>query len=244
MAASEVLATAHQAQALPLISAPGRPLVVLDRRLHIVPAGVVGELYVGGTALARGYHGRARATSTRFVASPFDGPGERMYRTGDLARTDRDGGLYIVGRSDFRSSLRGYRIPLDEIDAAMSAHPSIDRAVTVDYTTRSGDHALVSYVTPAASAEVEQGRLTEFAATLLPAHCIPTEIVELDTLPVDSTGAVDRTALPVPESLGYAAEFRAPRTPREEAVASVFAQVLGVEGVGVDDNFFELGGTS
>ncbi|MDV7278362.1 non-ribosomal peptide synthetase, partial [Rhodococcus oxybenzonivorans] len=244
VAASEVLATAHQKQTLPLIPAPGRPLAILDRRLHIVPAGVVGELYVGGPALARGYHGRARATSTRFVASPFGGPGERMYRTGDLARTDRDGCLHIVGRSDFRSSLRGYRIPLDEIDAAMSAHTSIDQAVTVDYTTRSGDHALVSYVTPAASAEVEQGRLTEFAATLLPAHCIPAEIVELDTLPVDDTGAVDRTALPVPESLGYAAEFRAPRTPREEAVASVFAQVLGVEGVGVDDNFFELGGTS
>ncbi|MCQ4122724.1 non-ribosomal peptide synthetase, partial [Rhodococcus tibetensis] len=244
VAASDALASPAAEDTLPLVPAPGRPLVVLDSRLHIVPAGVVGELYVGGPVQARGYHRRVNITSTRFVASPFGAPGERMYRTGDLARIDRDGHLHIVGRCDFRWSLRGYRVPLDEIDATLAAHPSLDRAVTVDYTTRSGDHTLVSYVTPAARAEVDPEAVTDFAATVLPAHCIPAEIIELNELPADATGVVDRTALPVPESLEHAAEFRAPRTPREEAVASVFAQVLGVEGVGVEDNFFELGGTS
>ncbi|EID77779.1 non-ribosomal peptide synthetase, partial [Rhodococcus opacus RKJ300 = JCM 13270] len=222
----------------------GRRFAVLDDRLQPVPPNVVGELYVGGPALARGYHGRAAATSTHFVASPFGPPGGRMLRTGDAARLTPTGNLNILWRRDFQAALRGYRMPLGDIDAVLTAHPHVANAVTVDHTPRSGKPALVSYVVPADGAAPAISDVRVHAAMILPPPWVPGTVVVLDRLPVTETGNVDLDALPVPEELRHSPVYRAPATPAEETVSRVIGRVLGVGGVGVDDNFFELGGTS
>ncbi|MFC7448504.1 amino acid adenylation domain-containing protein, partial [Rhodococcus daqingensis] len=232
-----------------LLPAPGRRIAILDRRLRLVPPGVEGEMYVGGAQLARGYHRRSGATAARFVASPFGAPGEHMFRTGDLARWTPDGGIEILARCDFAPRLRGYRIDLRQIDAALTGLPAVAAAATLDHTELSGVITLVSYVALAPGRALEPAAVIEFARTLLPAHLVPAAVVVLDDLPRNQDGRVDRARLPVPEFVAHAAEFRAPRTPLEESVAEVFAQVLGREGfatgrIGLDDNFFELGGTS
>ncbi|RZL78525.1 MAG: amino acid adenylation domain-containing protein, partial [Rhodococcus sp. (in: high G+C Gram-positive bacteria)] len=238
-------ATAHPATtAVEYRAASGGRFAVLDDRLNLVPPGVIGELYVGGSALARGYHDLPATTSTRFVASPFGPPGERMVRTGDAARATPDGCLIILERRDFQAGRRGYRIPLDGIDRVLSGHPQVAAAVTVDHTPRIGDPVLVSYVVPNTGAAADTDAIREYAAMILPRVWVPGTVVILDRMPVAATGEVDVDALPVPESLLHTSVYRAPATPVEETVAAVFAQVLGVSGVGVDDNFFELGGTS
>ncbi|NDV10306.1 amino acid adenylation domain-containing protein, partial [Rhodococcus sp. IEGM 248] len=222
----------------------GRRFAVVDDRLQPVPPGVVGELYIGGPALARGYHGRAAATSTHFVASPFGPPGERMLRTGDTARLTPTGNLNILWRRDFQAALRGYRIPLGDIDAVLTAHPHVANAVTVDHTPRSGRPALVSYVVSADGAAPTISEVRAHAAMILPPPWVPGAVVVLDRLPVTESGDIDLDALPVPEELRHSPVYRAPATPAEETVSRVIAQVLDIGGVGVDDNFFELGGTS
>ncbi|MDV6293932.1 non-ribosomal peptide synthase/polyketide synthase [Rhodococcus aetherivorans] len=217
---------------------------VLDPRLHPVPAGVTGELYIAGPAVARGYHGRPGLTAERFVANPY-AKGERMYRTGDLARwvagapTPR---IEYLGRTDFQVKIRGFRIELGEIDTALSAHPHVNFAATLGRTGPSGTTQLVSYVRLAPGAIVTEVALTEFVARALPSHMVPAAIVVLDEVPLTPQGKLDRKALPAPvfETKG----FRAPSTPVEEIVANTFADVLGVARVGVDDDFFELGGNS
>ncbi|MFD4180809.1 amino acid adenylation domain-containing protein, partial [Rhodococcus sp. NPDC058514] len=243
------LSSAGSASGAALRPAPGRPVAILDRRLRLVPAGVEGELYVGGAQLARGYHRRTGSTATHFVASPFGVRGERMYRTGDVARWTRDGSLEILGRCDFAPQLRGYRIDVHQIDAALSGLPSVAAAATVDHTASPGNTTLVSYVVPAPGSTLEPAAITEFAQTLLPAHLVPAAVVVLEHLPMAEDGSVDRASLPTPQFVAGTPEFRAPRTPLEESVAEVFAQVLGKEGIasariGIGDNFFELGGTS
>ncbi|MFC9767726.1 amino acid adenylation domain-containing protein, partial [Rhodococcus jostii] len=223
---------------------PGRRFAVLDDRLAPVPPGVVGELYIGGPALARGYHRRAAATSTHFVASPFGPPGERMLRTGDAARLTPTAGLNILWRRDFQPELRGYRIPLGDIDAVLTAHPQVAHAVTVDHTPRAGKPALVTYVVPAPGSATTISDVRAHAAMILPPPWVPSAVVVLDRLPVTETGDIDLDALPVPEELRHAPVYHAPATPTEKTVSRVIAQVLGIGGVGVDDNFFELGGTS
>ncbi len=211
--------------------------VVLDSRLRAVPVGVVGELYLSGPALARGYLGRPGLTAERFVTSPF-GAGERAYRTGDLVRRTESGFEY-VGRSDFQVKVRGFRIELGEIDAALRAHSAVDYAVTMGRELASGATALVSYVT---GTDVDTGELVDFVSRSLPAYMVPAAVVVLDELPLNAVGKLDRAALPDP--LFAAGEFRAPSTPVEETVADVFATVLGVPRVGADDDFFALGGNS
>ncbi|MFD3704274.1 amino acid adenylation domain-containing protein [Nocardia sp. NPDC058658] len=223
---------------------PGMGLYVLDSRLRPVPAGVVGELYLSGPALAQGYLGRPGLTSQRFVASPF-GPG-RLYRTGDLVRRyDPDGTLEYLGRTDFQVKVRGFRIELGEIDNALTAHPDLDYAVTLGRATPSGATALVAYVLPRVGATVDTGELAEFIAQSLPAYMIPSVIMVLDELPLTSVGKLDRAALPTP--VFAVRGFRAPATPAEQVVADVFAALLlrdGAGRVGADDDFFELGGDS
>ncbi|TCJ94269.1 non-ribosomal peptide synthetase [Nocardia alba] len=223
---------------------PGMGLYVLDARLRPVPAGVVGELYLSGPALAQGYLGRPGLTAERFVASPF-GPG-RLYRTGDLVRRlEHDGTLEYLGRTDFQVKVRGFRIELGEIDNALTAHPDLDYAVTLGKTMPSGATALVAYVLPGAGATVDTGELAEFLAESLPAYMIPSVIMVLDELPLTPVGKLDRAALPTP--VFAARGFRAPATPAEQVVADVFAALLLREGagrVGADDDFFELGGDS
>ncbi|MCP2280444.1 amino acid adenylation domain-containing protein [Nocardia amikacinitolerans] len=221
---------------------PGVWAAVLDERLHPVPVGVTGELYLAGPALARGYHGRAGVTAERFVANPWM-PGDRMYRTGDLVRWVPDAEsngweLECLGRTDFQVKIRGFRIELGEIDAVLTGHPEVDYAVTVGRENSHGVVALVSYVT----GRVDPDQLTTWAARALPAHMMPAAIVVLDEIPLTAGGKLDRNALPEPE---FAARtYREPSTVSERIVAEVFAEVLGSERIGADDHFFELGGNS
>ncbi|WP_213934190.1 non-ribosomal peptide synthetase [Rhodococcus sp. B50] len=214
---------------------------VLDERLRPVPEGVVGELYVAGAQVARGYHGRFGLTAARFVADPFTAGG-RMYRTGDLVRRGGDGVFEYVGRSDFQVKIRGFRVELGEIDAALSAVPGVGFAVTVGAVLASGESALVSYVVPEAGAVLDPVRVRESVAEVVPGFMVPSLVMVLDRVPLTPVGKVDRAALPEP--VFEVAEYRAPRTPMEVAVASEVAQVLGLERVGLDDSFVDLGGNS
>ncbi|MEN0135295.1 MAG: amino acid adenylation domain-containing protein, partial [Rhodococcus sp. (in: high G+C Gram-positive bacteria)] len=220
----------------------GFEVMVLDTRLRPVPAGVSGELYVAGPALARGYHSRHGLTAERFVANPFGAPGDRMYRTGDVVRWTATGELEYSGRSDHQVKIRGYRIELGEIDAAVLEHPDVDYAITLGRRGPSGDTVLVSYVVPAAGAAPDPARVRAFVSEFLPAHMVPSAVVCIDSVPLTPTGKLDVDALPRPDFA--AAEYRRPAAGHESTVATVFAEILGVEQVGADDNFFDLGGTS
>uniref|UniRef100_UPI0012ED02D2 non-ribosomal peptide synthetase n=1 Tax=Aldersonia kunmingensis TaxID=408066 RepID=UPI0012ED02D2 len=215
---------------------------VLDARLHPVPVGVPGELYLSGHALARGYHDRSALTAERFVAHPFGAAGERLYRTGDLVRWRGDGSLEFVGRSDFQVKIRGFRVELGEIDAALMMHDSVRFAVTLGRTLDSGATVLVSYVQPAPGATVDTTVLAEFAARRLPNYMVPSAFVVIDEVPLTPIGKLDRKALPEP--VFKVTEFRAPATELECIVADCMADVLGLSAVSVDDSFFALGGDS
>ncbi|MEV0297157.1 amino acid adenylation domain-containing protein, partial [Nocardia sp. NPDC050710] len=218
---------------------------VLDSRLHPVPAGVAGELYLAGAQLARGYYGRTDLTSDRFVANPFGASGARMYRTGDLVTRAANGAIVYLGRTDFQVKLRGLRIELGEIETALTAHDSVAQAVAlVRSDARTGDQ-LVAYVVAANGVTVEVESLRAHLAAQLPSYMVPAATVVLDEMPLNANGKLDRRALPEP--IFEAREFRAPSTPIEEIVANTFAEVLGLTGerpVGLDDDFFDLGGNS
>ncbi|WP_242676751.1 non-ribosomal peptide synthase/polyketide synthase [Rhodococcus sp. ABRD24] len=221
---------------------------VLDHRLRPTPIGQPGELYLAGDQLARGYVGRPDITSDRFVANPFGGvdgigvAGERMYRTGDLVRWRADGTLDYIGRTDFQVKFRGQRIELGEIETALLAHDDVSQAVVLVVATGTGDQ-LVAYTVPAPGRTIVPAEVSEFAGRSLPAYMVPASITVLDEFPLNTSGKLDRKALPDPLFLSNK-EFRAPRTDAEKAVATVFSEVLGIERVGLDDDFFELGGNS
>ncbi|WP_411082251.1 amino acid adenylation domain-containing protein [Streptomyces sp. cmx-18-6] len=222
----------------------GTRVHVLDDRLAPVPPGVVGELYVSGHGVARGYHGRAGLTASRFVADPFDRRGGRMYRTGDLVRWTADGELVYVSRVDDQVKLRGFRIELGEIEAALTGLPGVASACAVVREDRPGDRRLVAYTVPAeGTAGPDESEVRAHLTATLPGHMIPAAFVRLDALPVTPNGKTDRRALPAPGATAPAGG-RAPRTDRERALCEVFAQTLGVPEVGPADDFFTLGGHS
>jgi amino acid adenylation domain-containing protein len=225
----------------------GRPmddveLYVLDERLRPLDTGQVGEVYIAGERLARGYLGRPGPTSERFVANPFGRPGTRMYRTGDLARWTADGLVDFVGRADAQVKVRGFRVELAEVESALAGYPGISEAVVVARRDEAGDQTLVGFVVGGPDV-ADEAALREHAGKLLPDYMVPSAFVVLDSLPLTPNGKVDRLALPVPAPAG-SLDYRAPGTVRQELLCSLFADALGVARVGVDDSFFDLGGQS
>ncbi|WP_395607831.1 amino acid adenylation domain-containing protein [Pseudomonas sp. B22129] len=218
----------------------GRPIAnlatyVLDAQLNPVPAGVSGELYLGGTGLARSYHRRAALTAERFVPSPFIA-GERLYRTGDRVCQRADGVIEYLGRLDHQVKLRGLRIELGEIETRLMQHPSVREAVVLVQ----GGKQLVAYLVLESQAPAD---LKAWLLQSLPEYMVPTHLITLDRLPVTANGKLDRKALPLPDAAPQQA-FVAPQNDLQKALAAIWVDVLGVEQVGLEDNFFELGGDS
>ncbi|NLE80820.1 MAG: amino acid adenylation domain-containing protein, partial [Rhodococcus sp.] len=211
---------------------------VLDDRLR--PTRDVGELYVAGIGLARGYFDASSLTATHFIADPFGPPGSRLYRTGDLVCWTDQGELDYRGRSDFQVKVHGQRVELGDVEAALLTHPQVDQAVVVAGAGR-GD-SLTAYVVPRADTDVDSSAVEAYLAHLLPEYLRPSSVVVLDALPLDLSGKVDRRALPAP--LPERSRFAPAHTETETIVADVFAEVLGVQQVGVEDSFFGLGGDS
>ncbi|HKP82175.1 MAG TPA: amino acid adenylation domain-containing protein [Pyrinomonadaceae bacterium] len=224
----------------------GRPIAgtqvfILDENLQLAPPGFTGELYAGGAGLARGYHGRASLTAERFIPHPFSTePGARLYRTGDLARHRADGNIEFIGRADEQVKVRGYRIELGEVETAIARVPGVQQVVVVVRDYGDGDKRLLAYV----AGEVAVDKLRKNLDSTLPDYMVPSAFVVLDELPLTPNGKVDRRALPAPDEVHASPDSATPRTPVEELLAGIWADVLKVESVGVNDNFFELGGHS
>jgi amino acid adenylation domain-containing protein len=228
----------------------GRPMAdtqvyVLDRRQQPVPVGVAGELYIGGDGLAKGYLNRPALTAEKFIAHPFSAEeGARLYRTGDLVRRLADGRLDFLGRIDHQVKVRGFRIELGEVEAALSAHPSVGECVVMAREDDRGDKRLVAYLVAAPGEEGDVTMWREHLRSRLPEYMVPSAFVTLDSLPLTPNGKVDRKALPAPGEDAGRDEMRQPRTPVEEVLAGIFAEVLRVKAVGVEESFFDLGGHS
>jgi amino acid adenylation domain-containing protein/non-ribosomal peptide synthase protein (TIGR01720 family) len=220
---------------------------LLDSDLNLVPIGVAGEVHVGGFNLARGYLNQPALTAERFIANPYsEQPGERLYKTGDLARRHEDGAIEYLGRRDHQVKLRGFRIELGEIEAALGSHPQVRQVVVILREDEAEHKRLVAYVVGPTDAQLTVSELHDYLRTRLPDYMVPSAFVILQELPLLPNGKLNRQQLPAPEQVRpeLEEEYVAPRTPSEEILAGVWAQVLGLPQVGVRDNFFELGGDS
>jgi amino acid adenylation domain-containing protein len=227
----------------------GRPIAnteiyLLDSHLHLVPAGVPGELYIGGACLAHGYLNRSALTAERFIPHPFSSaPGARLYKTGDLARYHKDGNIEFIGRNDFQVKIRGMRIELGEIEATLRQHEAVSKAV-VTLRQDGSERRLIAYVIANPGCTIEARQLRDFLRAKLPEYMLPSAFVTLSALPLTPSGKIDRLALPAPEINLETEDYVAPRGALEEVLATIFAEVLKLDRVGVCDNFFDLGGHS
>ncbi|HEY2232580.1 MAG TPA: amino acid adenylation domain-containing protein, partial [Candidatus Angelobacter sp.] len=222
-------------------------LYVLDADMNPVAAGLAGELFIGGTGVARGYFDRPDLTAERFIADPFsEEPGARLYRTGDLAHFLRNGSLEYMGRIDDQIKIRGYRIEPGEIEAALNAHRGVRAAVVIADKPQPGEGRLVAYFVPSGSEAVAVVELRRFLETRLPDYMVPAIYIQLSSLPLTANGKVDRLNLPAPgqSRAQFENAFVVPLTLEEEVLAGVWSQVLKVQDVGADDNYFALGGDS
>jgi amino acid adenylation domain-containing protein/non-ribosomal peptide synthase protein (TIGR01720 family) len=222
-------------------------IYLLDRHLQPVPVGAVGEVYIAGVGLARGYLNRSQLTAERFLPNPFSSqPGARLYSTGDLARYLPDGTLEFLGRRDSQVKLHGTRIELGEIEATLAQHPQVKQALVLLRRDPRGNKRLITYLVPVKDPAPSPNELRAFLAQRLPNYLVPSAFVVRDSFPMTPSGKVDRRALPAPETLRpeYESALQEPRTNTEQIVATIWQEVLGVEQVGVNDNFFELGGDS
>ncbi|CAG9164010.1 non-ribosomal peptide synthase/polyketide synthase [Cupriavidus pampae] len=220
----------------------GRRVYVLDAQLQATPAGVAGELCIGGDLLARGYLGRAGLSAERFVADPFDADGGRLYRTGDLVRWTRAGELEYLGRIDHQVKIRGFRVELGEVEARLLAQPGVREAVALAQPAPGGGLRLVGYVSPQPGSTLDADVLRQALAAVLPEYMVPAPLMVLEKLPLNPNGKVDRHALPAADAVQTVSE--PPQGEVEEALAAIWADVLGVSAVGRHDNFFALGGHS
>jgi amino acid adenylation domain-containing protein len=226
----------------------GRPMknqrvYVLDPYMNLVPVGLVGELYLAGVGLGRGYHAKPGLTAERFVANPFGPPGTRMYRTGDLVQWNAAGYLEIIGRVDHQVKIRGFRVELGEVEARLNEQPNVRESVAVAIEDESGERQLIGYVVAEVDEIIDVATVRRALKRSLPEHMIPSVIMKLDAIPLTSNGKIDRRALPAPEHK-VETEYRAAQSPEEKILCGLFAEVLRLERVGLDDNFFELGGHS
>lgn len=230
----------------------GRPIAntqvyLLNHCLQPVPIGVVGELYIGGDGLARDYFNRGELTSERFVPHPFSSqPGEKLYKTGDLARYLPDGNIEFLGRIDNQVKIRGFRIELGEVEAVLSHYPGVQKSVVVLREDTPADKRLVAYFVSVPGQEIVVSEFRSFFKQKLPDYMVPNTFMRLETLPLSANGKIARKALPIPDGthLNLQENYTAPRTPTEQQMADIWAQVLNLERVGIHDNFFELGGHS
>jgi len=235
----------HETATVPI----GKPIAniqvyVLDANLQPVPLGVAGELYIGGDSLARGYLNQPELTAQRFINHPFNDGEQRLYKTGDRVRYLSDGNLEFLGRLDDQVKIRGYRIELGEISTTLSEHPAVRESLVIAREETSTEKRLVAYIVPK-SQSVSDHDFRNFLKTKLPEYMIPSSFVILKSLPLTANGKLDRNALPAPEEVASReTTFIAPRTPTEEVLAGIWAQLLGVPQVSINDNFFDLGGHS
>jgi amino acid adenylation domain-containing protein len=217
-------------------------LHILDARLAPVADGTVGELYIAGRGLARGYYGRPDLTAERFVANPYGAPGERMYRTGDLVRRNADRLLEFVGRANDQVKIMGFRVELAEVESVLAKYPGLAHVAVVAKENSQGEKRLVAYVV-ADDDSLDTAALRVHAAGALPEYMVPAAYVRVDALPLTPNGKLDRRALPEPD-FDSGTGYRAPQDARQEALCAVFGEVLEVPRVGIDDSFFDLGGQS
>lgn len=219
-------------------------IFLLDTYLNLVPVGVIGELYIGGEGLARGYLNRADVTADRYIPDPSRESGNRLYRTGDLARYREDGNIEYVGRTDHQVKIRGFRIELGGIESMLLQHPSVREAVVVAREDIPGNKRLVAYVVGDRS-KIGVDDIRSYLTERLPSYMLPAAFVFLDQLPLSANRKVDRKALPEPDiSAQSICQYTAPRTQTEESLVNIWAEVLGLERISIHDNFFELGGHS
>ncbi|HEU4328581.1 MAG TPA: AMP-binding protein, partial [Roseiflexaceae bacterium] len=241
-------------------------LYILDPQLRPVPVGVAGELYVGGVGVGRGYYGRPDLTAERFVPNPFGerleasglrlvdsepnqasslkAQASRLYRTGDLGRWRADGQIEFLGRIDHQIKVRGYRIELGEIEAVLAQHPALRQAVVVAVPGPAGDDQIVAYVVPKTEDALQDAELKTYLEERLPEYMVPSAVVALERLPLTPNGKLDQKALPAPDWGASEDAYAPPRTPVEQRLAEIWAEVLGLPRVGIHDNFFKLGGNS